>query len=153
MIESIINAKKELLRVDHLIYVTLKYTRTVDVLKNTIGRMITFYEFFVEALAKKAVADKKMEDIPTAPKILCEELSEIYKDDEIIQESLKFFMFLRTINRATYDKEQEYRRHVTMIVQIEGQEHRVNIDIITDYYKKAKEVIDYIEKTYYSEEE
>ena len=153
MIESIINAKKELLRVDHLIYVTLKYTRTVDVLKNTIGRLINFYEFFVEALAKNALEQKLIESIPPAPKVLCEKLHEVYKDDEVVTECLDFYMFLRTINRADYDKEQEYRRHVTMIVQIEGKEHRVNIDIITDYYKRAKEVIDFIEKKYYSEEQ
>ncbi len=33
------SALQELKRADHLIYVTLKYTRTVDVIKNTIKRL------------------------------------------------------------------------------------------------------------------
>lgn len=148
MIESVINAKRELLRVDHLIYVTLKYTRTVDVLKNTISRLISFYDFFIEALAKRAVADKKMDSIHPAPKVLCDMLLNIYKDDEKVVGAINFYMYLRRINRAPFDKESEYRRHVTMIADLEGKEERVDIDIITDYYKKAKELIDYVEQTY-----
>ena len=40
MIESLENAKEELKRIDHLIYVTLKYTRTVDVLLSVVERMV-----------------------------------------------------------------------------------------------------------------
>ena len=41
MIETLENAKEELKRVDHLIFVSLKYTRTVDVLLNVINRIIS----------------------------------------------------------------------------------------------------------------
>ena len=40
MTENLENAKEELKRIDHLIYVTLKYTRTVDVLLSVVERMI-----------------------------------------------------------------------------------------------------------------
>ena len=36
------NAKQELKRADHLLYVTLKYTRTVDVIKNTIKISVNY---------------------------------------------------------------------------------------------------------------
>ena len=38
--ESIDKAKEELKRVDHLFFVSLKYTKTVDVIKSLIDRLI-----------------------------------------------------------------------------------------------------------------
>ena len=53
MIESLEDAKEELKRVDHLIYVSLKYTRTVDVLRNVIERLVTASEFMITAMLKR----------------------------------------------------------------------------------------------------
>ena len=55
MKESLQDAKEELKRIDHLIYVTLKYTRTVDVFLSIIERMINSYEFIIDVLLKIAV--------------------------------------------------------------------------------------------------
>ncbi len=40
MLESLDLAKEEIKRADHLMYVSLKYTRTVDILKSIIERLI-----------------------------------------------------------------------------------------------------------------
>ena len=50
MREKLEEAFEELKRVDHLIYVSLKYTRTTDVLKNVIDRMITTAECMMNAI-------------------------------------------------------------------------------------------------------
>ncbi|MFH1400884.1 MAG: hypothetical protein ABIH41_05155, partial [Nanoarchaeota archaeon] len=68
MKEALENAKEELKRVDHQIYVSLKYTRTVDVLINIMRRMVDAYEFMIEAALKYCVESKKMETIPESPK-------------------------------------------------------------------------------------
>ena len=46
--ENIENAVSQLKRADHLLYVTLKYTRTVDVIKSIIKRLISAFDFAVE---------------------------------------------------------------------------------------------------------
>lgn len=145
MEELLNNAKEELKRVDHLIYVSLKYTRTVDVLKNVIQRLINSYDFIAESLLKKALNEKKIDLIPKAPKLKCEELQKLYKDDKIILDSVDLYLLLRKIFITEYEKENEYRRHVGMILKIENKEVRVDIDQVTEYYKQAKELIEYIE--------
>ena len=49
MKESFDEAIQELKRVDHLFWVSLKYTRTVDVIKHVIERLINCIGFGLEA--------------------------------------------------------------------------------------------------------
>ena len=50
MQESLERAQSELKRADHLTYVSLKYTRTVDVLKSIISRLIATIDEGMDAL-------------------------------------------------------------------------------------------------------
>ncbi len=59
MKRSLDNALRELRKVDHLIYVSLKYTRTVDVLKHIIKRMISAFDFMMDALLINLKQKKK----------------------------------------------------------------------------------------------
>src|SRR3989344_5023363 len=68
MEEEIISPEEELKRADHLVYVSLKYTRTCDIMKNAIKRLIAAYELsmteFLEAMRK----NKKIEEVPVSIK-------------------------------------------------------------------------------------
>ena len=46
--DNIDNAEEEIKRADHLVYVSLKYTRTCDIMKNSIKRMISAYELMIK---------------------------------------------------------------------------------------------------------
>ena len=63
MKELLKDAKEELKRVDHLIYVSLKYTRTVDVIRNVIDRLISSFDFVADGLLQKALDEKKIKEI------------------------------------------------------------------------------------------
>ena len=54
MKESFDEAVQELKRVDHLFWVSLKYTRTVDVIKHVIDRLISCIGFGFEALGQSS---------------------------------------------------------------------------------------------------
>ena len=148
MNEELMNAKQELKRVDHLIFVSLKYTRTADVLKNVVLRLINSYEFIVDSLLVMASENGKIKEIPTAPMLKVEELKKLFPDDKALTEKLDFYVLLRKIKNAEYEAENEFRRHVTMRTKIDGNEIDINIDIVTDYYKDTKQFIEYIESTY-----
>lgn len=137
--------KEELKRVDHLIYVSLKYTRTCDVFKNTITRMIDAIGFCLDAILRKLKEDGKIPDIPQAARAKAELVKEQFQDEKI-QELVAFYLQLRQINRAEFTRAQEYRRHVTMTCIIEGSKVIVNIDIITEYFRKLKELVAHVER-------
>jgi hypothetical protein len=145
MKEYLDNLKNELKRVDHLIYVSLKYTRTVDVIKNTIGRMISAFDFGFLALLEKVKKRRKTLEIPTQPRKKCELLKEIFPEDKTLLKYIDFYLLLRDLDQAKYAKREEYRRHVTMIATMGGNLFEVNIDILHEYYDKLKEFVEYLE--------
>ena len=151
--EGFESAVYELKRVDHLIYVSLKYTRTVDVLKNIIGRLINTYDFLWTAILVQAERDRKIFEVPVAPAAKCKKIKEIY-DDERIDDEIKFYLLLRQINKSEYTSHQEFRRHVTMRATLpNGDIEEINIDNITEHYKRAKDFLEYFHKTYHVDEE
>ena len=97
-------AKEELLRADHLLYVSLKYTRTVDVIKSVIQRLITTYDGIIDALLAQASKKKKIKTIPIAPTMKAEVLKKAFKANERIVDNLDFYLLLRKFVKAKSTK-------------------------------------------------
>jgi hypothetical protein len=129
------DAVTELKRVDHLVFVSLKYTRTVDVLLNIISRQIDGYEQMWNALLTRLVNEKTIPEIPEAPVRRANILQENYMEHPEILENVELYVLLRKLHRSNPEREQEFRRHVAMRTIIDGREEVVNIDIITQYAK------------------
>lgn len=153
MKEALDSAIQELKRVDHLFYVSLKYTRTVDVIRSVVERLINALDFGIDSLLKHAKENKQVTNIPTNVGLKCALFKKIYADNSELLDYINFYLKLRKIIRAKYTKRQEYRRHVTMIADIDGEIVEVSIDVLKEYYDKAREFINFIRKTIYGEEE
>ncbi|MCX8146965.1 MAG: hypothetical protein N3D84_00680 [Candidatus Woesearchaeota archaeon] len=152
MIDNLRNAKEELKRADHLIYVSLKYTRTCDIFKSIIERLINALDFIFNAMLKKLENEKKISSIPSQPISKCNLVREKFNDD-IVKEVTDFYIWLRQVNKSPFNRLREFRRHVTMEVEIDGKKAEINIDNITEYYKKTKVFFDYVEKIIKKEKE
>ncbi|MFW6230532.1 MAG: hypothetical protein ACOC32_00740 [Nanoarchaeota archaeon] len=138
------NAVQEIKRIDHIIFVTLKYTRTADVLKSIITRMIAAFEFMVDLLLEFYKEKGEIEDYHTSPGLKVDQLRKLMDDDKI-SEMLDFYMMLRRLSRAEYDVINEYKRHVGMVIeQLDGSGITINIDKVTEYYYDMKKYLDYI---------
>ena len=138
--------KNELKRVDHLLYVSLKYTRTVDVVISVDNRFINAYDLGMEGLIAKVKKRRKTLEMPKQPRKKCQLVKELYADDEKILKFVEFYLELRHIYQARYTKREEYRRHVTMIAELEsGKIVAVGIDKLHEYEKEAKEFIEHLE--------
>jgi hypothetical protein len=138
-------ARGELKRADHLIYVSLKYTRTVDVIKNIIERLISTYDIMMEYLLTKLKEEEKIDEIPMAAKTKVEKLMEIYPDNKRLSDYFESYLFLRKLNKARFKRRREYRVNVTMICHFENEEcFEMNIEKITEQYNKTQEFFDYV---------
>ena len=60
--------EEELKRADHLVFVSLKYTRTCDIMMNAIKRMITAYEMAMKEFLENLRKRKEIEEVPTSVK-------------------------------------------------------------------------------------
>lgn len=149
MDDNLNDAKSEFKRAEHLFFVSLKYTRTVDVVRSVVERLIASFEFCIDSLLEHARKKKLIKEIPKAPRAKSDLIKEIYSDDEALMQFIDFYILLRDLRAAPYTKREEYRRHVTMISELSpGKFAEVNIDVLADYLKKAQAFFDYMtEKT------
>ena len=145
MKESLHNAKEELKRADHLVFVSLKYTRTVDIIKNIIERLVNAYNYCLEALLLLAKQKGQVTEIPQAPIARAELDKEIYAEDKTLQTYIELYVILRKLRHASVVRLREHRRHVTMVATIDEGDVEVDIDIITEYFHKTNQLVEYIE--------
>jgi len=132
MIEDTDSAKGQLLRADHLFHVTLKYTRTVDVIRNTILRLLGALDFAIT----DALENNKKE-VPKIVKVRNDSLRKLFPRNKIIKEILNFYELLKNIHRAEYSAKEEYRKHVTLLNDVED----VNVEKLKEYFEKTKEYV------------
>ncbi len=138
MTEHLENTKEELKRADHLIYVSLKYTRTVDVIKNIIDRLINAYDSAITHLLEVKKEEGALYDVPASAGEKIAEIRRFFPEKEI-GEQMDFYAFLRLLTRAEYTRQREFRRHVTMSAFIPDKGVvEVTIDVIHEYYEKTK---------------
>ena len=154
MKESFDLAIQELKRVDHLFWVSLKYSRTVDVIKHVIDRLISCIGFGLESLLKYAKEKKLVASIPENAGLRCDLLKKTFPDNLELMEYLNFYSRLRKLSKAEYAKREEFRRHVTMIATIDkGEIVEVSIDVLKEYYEKTKNFISFVKKIINEEKE
>lgn len=152
MKESLDQAIEELKREEHLLYVSLKYTRTVDVLKNIIDRMINSFSYGFQALLIYAKSQGLITTYPSNLALRCQVLKEAFPKDTKLHGYIDFYLKLRKINRADYTRREEYRRHVTMTVVVEGETIEITMDSIMEDSQKLKEFIQYVREMVYGKE-
>ena len=150
MNEYLNDIKSEVKRIDHLIYVSLKYTRTVDVLLNIINRMIDAYDFIMEALLKHALEKKLILEMPLSPRERGDLIIDTF-EDELIRDNIGLYFLLRKLYKSNPARENEYRRPVAMVSYIDNRKEIVNIDIISQYYEFQRNFVDYVTSLVFGE--
>ncbi|MBI2671566.1 hypothetical protein HYX16_01395 [Candidatus Woesearchaeota archaeon] len=128
------SAAEELKRADHLIYVTLKYTRTVDVIRNTILRLINAMDFAVQ----EALTYLKVKNISSVARMRMEQLVEKLPK---LKEYGAFYFLLRRIYNTGFGKKEEYRKNVTLLTE----EGDVNIEVLKEYFETTKRFVKFLE--------
>lgn len=127
------SALEQLKRADHLIYVTLKYTRTADVIKNVIKRLINAYDFSVES-GLKCIGVKL--DIIRRNRIV--QFSKYFKD---VKSDIDFYLFLRQVDQASFSRKEEYRKNVSLVTRF----GEINIAILQKYFDRTKDFVVLVE--------
>jgi len=136
-------AEDELKRADHLVYVTLKYTRTCDVILNIIKRLINAYDSITNEALEYCKKKRKIKEIPTKDDEKVELLSKKCKIRGIKQ-YFKLYFLMKKIQEARFTTKEEFRKNVTLISHLDGRSLDVNMPLIFEYYDKTKEFVSLI---------
>ncbi len=104
--------EEELKRADHLIYVSLKYTRTCDVMKNAIKRMIASFELVMKEYLEHLRKNKQLEHAPGTAKERALIVKKILGGQ--VKKYLILYNLLKKIDKADYTATEEFRKNVTL---------------------------------------
>ncbi len=132
---------QEKISADHLLYVSLKYTKTCDVMINLILRWSKMIETSIEEILKRAKKKKKISSIPTNPIGKIEQVKKLFKKDKNFQEAIDMYEMFRKIEGLRKERIGEFRKNVTLKVFYRGKEININLEQLKIYAEKLEEFI------------
>lgn len=124
---------KEKISADHLLYVSLKYTKTCDVIINLLHRWKTMIELAMDVLVERAKKQKKWKPVPDAPRAKLVQLKQLYAHDAVMMETLKLYELFRDIEQLEKVRENEFRKGVNLRVTYKGEVININLDKLKEY--------------------
>ena len=133
---------KEKISADHLLYVSLKYTKTCDVIINLLLRWKIMIDLALDKLVEKAKKKKKWKKVVDAPRAKLVQLKKIYARDPIVSETLDLYEFFRDLEKLPKVRESEFRKGVNLKVEYKGETVNVNLDKLKEYSITLEKFID-----------
>src|SRR3989344_4516869 len=138
LMEDIIQEK---ISADHLLYVSLKYTKTCDVILNLILRWRKMIETSIDEILKKAKAKKKISAIPANPTKKIDEIKKLFKKDKNFLKVIEMYEMFRKIEELRKERIGEFRKNVTLKVFYRGEEISINLEKLKIYAERLEKFI------------
>lgn len=132
---------QEKISADHLLYVSLKYTKTCDVIYNLLLRWRRMIETSLEAILRHAKAKKKIKSIPANPFGKLELAKELFKKDKNFLQVSGFYEMLKKIENLRTERIGEFRKNVALKIIYQGKEIEVNLEKLKTYSEMLENFI------------
>ena len=150
ILEEFENAIEELKRADHSIFATLKYTRSRDVVLSVLDRLSTTFTYSVHAGLLYAKDKGSISDVPEDLKSREYLFRQVYPD---FTQMMDLYALLRKVlNCPDYDVEQEFRKNLTLIAEVEGCGVRISVEDIERYYAQIREFLNTLKTIFLNED-
>lgn len=137
---------KEKISADHLLYVSLKYTKTSEVILNLILRWTIMIEYSFENLLKHAKKKKIIKSIPKSPKPRLDLIREAFSKEEIVIDTLNLYEMFRRIDTLKKESEGEFRKNVALKVSYRGEVVKINLEQLKEYSLILEKFINYLKQ-------
>lgn len=143
MSETLEKIMKEKISSDHLLYVSMKYTKTCDVMINLLKRWKIMMDYAFDGLLEKAKKNKKIKKIPTAPKLKVDLIKDIFKKNPEIIDAVKEYEMFKLIDVLKKNKAGEFRKGVCLTITYKEEEIRVDLDKLKEYSEIIERFINF----------
>jgi hypothetical protein len=143
MLEKIM---KEKISADHLLYVSLKYTKTCDVIINLIKRWTIMMSDCVDGLLEKQKKKKKIKSIPLAPRQRLELIKTEFKKVPEIMKAMELYEFFKRVDNLKTIRESEFRKDVRLKIYENEKEIIINLDKLKEYASILESFISYVKQ-------
>ncbi len=143
MIEEII---KEKTSADHLLYVSLKYTKTCDVILNLLARWKSLIEISFDAILENKVESGKIPAMPTNPKQRIEFIKKYFAKDAAVQDVIPLYIFFKRVPDLNKTRSGEFRKNVNLKVIGTKKTTDINMEKLGEYYEIVEKFISEVKK-------
>jgi len=132
---------QEKISADHLLYVSLKYTKTCDVIRNLLLRWRRMIETSCESMLIHAKKKKKIKEISANPVGKIEQMKKIFKKNENTLQVIEFYEMLKKLEGLRTERIGEFRKNVTFRIFYRGEEINVNLEQLKIYAELLEKFI------------
>ena len=129
---------------DHLLYVSLKYTKTTDVMLNLLARWKDMISIAVDKMLKICKKEKKIKSIPSAPKLKSDKIKEVYRKNPIVLDAINLYEFFKRVEKDKLIRENEFRKNVVLKVLDRGEWINIDLDKLKEYNEILERFINYL---------
>lgn len=124
---------QEKISADHLLYVSLKYTKTCDIINNLLHRWKGVIEMGMDKLLERAKEKGKISEVPDTDMQKIDKVLQAHKNEKEIVDAVEFFRMLRKLDDLRKERSGEFRKNVTLKIFFQGKEIPVNLDKLGEY--------------------
>ena len=137
ILEEIRDLHRNLNSIEHMIYVSCKFTRTTEMLKKVMGAILGGYEHFFEVGYAFYVSEsgQYVEGGTIFNKIA---LLKDYFFNAGIEIELSDYFILKRLLLSEFECVGEYRKNLALIAYIDGEEYTVNVAKLLEFFNKLK---------------
>lgn len=135
---------QEKISADHLLYVSLKYTKTGDVILNLIARWRSLIGQGMDRILEKAKKKRLVSRIPIAPKQRLDNVRKVFKNERDVIDALELYEFFKVIDKLEKLKENEFRKNVVLRVLYKGEWLDIDMDKLKEYSEVVDRFINYL---------
>ena len=139
--ETVEEIVKEKTSADHLLYVSLKYTKTCDVILNLLARWKSMIELSFDTILEQAVENKKILSMPGSPKERIEFIKKYFKKNEAVQNVVPLYIFFKRVPDLEKKREGEFRKNVNLKVIEINKITEINLEKLKEYYDVVESFI------------
>jgi len=124
---------KEKTSADHLLYVSMKYTKTCDVILNLIARWKSMMELCFDAMLQKSFDEGQIKIMASSPKQKIEFMRTYFKKQKGIQEAIPLYVLFKRIPDLQKTREGEFRKNVNLKIIEPGKITEINLEKLKEY--------------------
>lgn len=132
---------QEKISADHLLYVSMKYTKTCDVIVNLIIRWRRMIDTSIDVILEYAKKKKKIPSIPENPMGKIDVVKKLFKKDKNFLKVIEEYEMFRKIEELRKEKIGEFRKNVNLKIFYRGKEINVNLEKLKEYAEMLEKFI------------
>jgi hypothetical protein len=141
VVENIVGLKRHLNSIEHMIYVSCKFTKTTEMLKKVMENIILGYEMYFNIAYKLYVGEGNEITSVNPHQHKIQMLNEALAARGIFVDLSDYFL-LKRLMISDYDSIGQYRKNLSMIFFVDGEEYIINLNAILRFYENLRNITD-----------